>query len=171
MKYLILILTFWCQCSLQAQNIEPAPADKAVVYFVRMTETGSLINFTYFDSNVVIGECNDSEYLRHECNPGKHLFWVQAENRDFMKAHLKAGNIYVVGVYSHIGYTQIKTALMPFNSPVFRSDAWRVRTDRRRDDRVFHAAGRRLLPLWRLETDCSGITVTGRCKVHRRSCL
>ena len=50
------------------QNIVPAPADKAVIYFVR-TEI-FVTNFSYFDSVKLIGRFNGPKYIRYECDPG-----------------------------------------------------------------------------------------------------
>lgn len=75
---------------LVGQEIPPAPADKAVVYFVRTSGLGFAINFTYIDSVTLIAKANGTNYVRYECDPGNHLFWARSENRDFVEAELEA---------------------------------------------------------------------------------
>ena len=113
---IILILPFW----IQAQVIEPAPADKATVYFVRASGLGALINFTYFDSTKVIGKFNGPKYIRYECDPGEHLFWVRSENKDFVRANLEAGNIYLIEVVPQMGAFKASVRLKPVNSTDYK---------------------------------------------------
>jgi len=81
------------------QNMVPAPADKAVIYFVR-AELGFLIHFSYFDSAKLIGRFNGPKYIRYECEPGPHHFWAKAENMDFIEADVEAGKIYFIEAVS-----------------------------------------------------------------------
>ena len=120
MKKLVLILTLILPFCLQSQIIEPAPADKAVVYFVRASGLGALVNFTYFDSTKVIGKFNGPKYMRYECEPGQHLFWVRAENKDFMQADLEAGYIYLVEVVPQMGAIKASVRFEPVNSPEYK---------------------------------------------------
>ncbi|NME71074.1 hypothetical protein [Flammeovirga aprica] len=103
-----------------AQSIEPAPTDKAVVYFVRSSSLGFAINFTYFDSTKVIGRFNGPKFLRYECDPGEHLFWARAENKDYVKADLEAGKIYVIDVIPQMGAIKAGLLLQPINSPDYK---------------------------------------------------
>jgi len=89
MKKRTLLFVLLFQITLFAQTIEPAPADKAVVYFVRASGMGALINFTFFDSDQVIGRFNGPKYLRYECEPGDHILWARSENKDFVQASLE----------------------------------------------------------------------------------
>ncbi|BDD05520.1 hypothetical protein [Aureibacter tunicatorum] len=102
------------------QTIKPAPKGKAVVYFVRSSSLGSAINFTYFDSTKVIGRFNGPKYLRYECQPGKHLFWVRSENKDYIKADLESGKIYVIDVVPQMGAIKASVRLIPVNSEDYR---------------------------------------------------
>src|SRR5688500_8701014 len=79
-----------------AQIIDPAPADKAVIYFVRPSFLGFAINFSYFDSTRLIGKFKGPAYIRYTCDPGSHLFWARSENRDFVEAEVEAGKIYFI---------------------------------------------------------------------------
>jgi len=99
-----------------AQTIEPAAADKSVVYFVRTSGLGSFINFTYFDYSEVIGKFNGPKYMRYECEPGEHIFWARSENKDFVKAYLEPGKIYVIDVIPLMGGVKAGVSLSPINS-------------------------------------------------------
>ncbi|MDX2283330.1 MAG: hypothetical protein NW241_04175 [Bacteroidia bacterium] len=107
--------------SARAQRIAPAPPDKAVVYFVRVSGLGALIPFTYFDGSQVIGKFNGPAYLRYECEPGEHLFWAKAENRDAIQADLQPGRIYVVEVLPIMGIVFARVRLIPVNTADARS--------------------------------------------------
>ena len=95
------------------QNIAPAPADKAVIYFVRPSGMGFAINFSYFDSTKLIGKFNGPKYIRYECDPGKHLFWARSENRDFVEADVEAGKIYFIEAIVQMGALKAAVNLDP----------------------------------------------------------
>ncbi|MFY0603201.1 MAG: hypothetical protein JXQ93_04580 [Flavobacteriaceae bacterium] len=78
------------------EKIVPPSEGKTVIYFVRTTGLGSLINFRYFDGEKYLGKFNGRSYLRYECEPGEHIFWLKAENVDVLKADLKEGKTYLV---------------------------------------------------------------------------
>jgi hypothetical protein len=109
--FFIFILSGLQFCS--AQPILPAPEDKAVVYFVRPSAMGYMINFSYFDSSQFIGQFNGRNYLRYECDPGTHLFWARCENRDFVEAELEAGRIYFIEAKVRIGWISSRVRLFP----------------------------------------------------------
>lgn len=83
---------------------------KAVVYFVRTNGAGFLINFRYFDYDKFIGKFAGEGYLRYECDPGKHSFWVGASNSSYVTADLEAGKIYVIETIPVMGmaYARVK---------------------------------------------------------------
>lgn len=113
MRKLLLIITcfyYSTQFSL-GQDIMPAPENKSVVYFVRTTSLGFLIDFDYLDSTSLIGRFNGPKYLRYECNPGKHLFWARSENRDFIEADLLAGKVYFIAANVLMGAMQAAVEL------------------------------------------------------------
>jgi hypothetical protein len=97
------------------QNIEPAPADKAVVYFVRTSSLGFAVNFSYFDSTNLIGKFNGPKYIRYECEPGPHLFWARSENKDFVEADVEAGKIYFVEAIPRMGALKAEVQLKPLD--------------------------------------------------------
>ena len=101
MKKLVFTTVFICTVmSLsRAQGIETSAKGKAVVYFMRISAAEFAIKFSYFDNDKFIGEFNGSKYMRYECEPGEHLFWVNmAGLRDFITAELEVGKIYFVEV-------------------------------------------------------------------------
>lgn len=96
-----------------AQDIPPAPDNKAVVYFVRTSSLGFAINFSYFDSAVFLGKANGQNYIRYECEPGAHLFWARSENRSFVEAEVEAGKIYFLEVTPELGAIKAQVSLKP----------------------------------------------------------
>jgi len=115
-----LISIFALTLTLNAQTIEPAPEDKAVVYFVRTSALGALINFTYFDGEKVIGKFNGPKYMRYECQPGEHLFWARSENKSFVKANVEAGKIYIIEAIPKMGGIKAGVNLVPVNPKTAR---------------------------------------------------
>lgn len=114
MKNTIIFLLSFAVVSLgYAQQIPDAPADKAVVYFVRPSSLGFAINFSYFDSTKLIGRFNGPKYIRYECEPGYHLFWVRSENRDFVEAELEAGRIYFIEAIVKMGAIKAAVEFQP----------------------------------------------------------
>lgn len=95
------------------QDIQPAPSDKAVIYFARVSSLGFAINFTYFDSTVIIGRFNGTSYIRYECEPGSHLFWARSENKDFVEAEVEAGKIYLIEAAPQMGGIKAGVSLIP----------------------------------------------------------
>ena len=95
------------------ETIEPAPADKAVVYLARPSTLGVLINFNFYDGDQLIGRFNGGKYLRYECAPGEHVFWARSENRSFVEATLEAGNIYVIEAIPLMGGIKAQVLLAP----------------------------------------------------------
>lgn len=84
-------------------KIVPPSEGKAVIYFVRTSGLGSLMNFRYFDGEKYLGKFNGRSYLRYECDPGEHIFWIRAENTDVLKATLAAGKTYLVLTNASMG--------------------------------------------------------------------
>jgi hypothetical protein len=93
------------------QDLPPAPENKAVVYFVRTSSLGFAINFSYFDSTTLIGKAAGTNYVRYECEPGHHLFWVRSENRDYVEADLEAGRIYFIEAIPQMGAIKAQAVL------------------------------------------------------------
>ncbi len=117
MKKVILFVTplLFTSILLIGQSLEPAPADKAVIYFTRTSTLGFAINFSYFDSTKVIGVFNGPKYIRYECEPGTHLFWARSENRDFVEAEVEAGKIYFIEALVKMGAVKAGVELQPID--------------------------------------------------------
>ncbi|RZS93441.1 hypothetical protein [Aquimarina brevivitae] len=108
----IVLLSILNISTIQAQEPTPPSENKAVVYFVRTSTGGALIGFKYFDDNSYIGKFKGRNYLRYECEPGKHTFWATSENTDFIEADLKAGEIYFVEVKAQMGLAAARVKLL-----------------------------------------------------------
>lgn len=100
---------------LNGQIIDPAPHNKAVVYFTRISSNGFAINFSYFDSTKLIGVFNGPKYIRYECDPGIHLFWARSENFDFLEAEVEAGKIYFIEALVKMGAVKAAVGLQPID--------------------------------------------------------
>lgn len=98
-----------------SQELRKPAEGKAIVYFVRSTGMGALINFKYFDGEKYLGKFNYGKYLVYECEPGKHVFWSRSENTDFINAELTAGKIYIVDSEGQMGAIKAGVKLVPFS--------------------------------------------------------
>jgi hypothetical protein len=128
-KQILLIIPFFLiALSVIGQNIEPAPSDKAVVYFTRTSSLGFAINFSYFDSTKLIAIFNGPKYIRYECEPGRHLFWARSENRDFIEADVEAGKIYFIEAIVNVGAIKASVDLQPIdpNDTIFMKRIFRL---------------------------------------------
>lgn len=64
MKKTLLLLLFTFVVSLTfAQEFKKPAEGKALVYFVRFSGTGALINFKYFDGETYLGKMNGVHYF------------------------------------------------------------------------------------------------------------
>src|SRR5262245_18356025 len=119
MKALFLFIILFGSITLlsRAQEIAPAPADKAVVYFVRPNALGFAVSFSYFDSTRVIAKFNGPKYFRYVCEPGHHLFWARSENHDFVEADLEAGKVYFIEAIVEMGESKAVVNLDPVSDP------------------------------------------------------
>ncbi len=114
-SFFVLILFFIIISNIAAQQIEPAPGDKAAVYFVRISSYSSAANFLYFDNSSFIGKFNGTKYMRYECEPGKHLFWANSENNSYLEAQLEAGKVYFIEAVPLTGVLRAGVKLIPLN--------------------------------------------------------
>lgn len=127
-QILLIIPVFLIALSGFAQSIEPAPADKAVVYFARPSSLGLAINFSYFDSATLIGVFNGPKYIRYECEPGRHIFWARSENKDYIEAEVEAGKIYFIEAIPLMGAIKAGVDLQPVdpNDPKMMKKIFRL---------------------------------------------
>ena len=111
-KIILVIIAMLGGFGASAQEFEKPAEGKSLVYFVRSSGTGALINFKYFDGEEYLGKLNGMNYIAYECDPGEHIFWVAAENREYMKGDLKPNATYVIQVKPVIG--AVKSAVRLF---------------------------------------------------------
>lgn len=101
-----------------AQVMIPNPVPgMSTVYFVRPSNSGLLINFSYFDSTKLIGRAPGPSYIRYDCNPGHHLFWARSENRDYVEADLEVGQVYFIYADVAMGAVKAQVDLIPIDPP------------------------------------------------------
>jgi uncharacterized protein YnzC (UPF0291/DUF896 family) len=100
----LFVLTISFQTHAQFKNkLIPPSEGKTVIYFLRTSSLGSLMNIRYFDSQQYLGKFNGRSYIRYECDPGEHIFWIKAENVDVLKANLQEGKTYLVETNATMG--------------------------------------------------------------------
>ena len=105
---------------INAQNVFESPSKgKAVIYIMRTTSLGAIMNFRFFDGETYLGKFKDKNYLRYECEPGEHLFWVKAENIDYLEADLWSNIIYVVESNAVMGAfsSGVKFNILEYDNP------------------------------------------------------
>ena len=110
-NYLLLIAFFVTTIS-YCQEFQKPSSGKSLVYFARFNGTGAVINFKYFDGDKYLGKMNGVNYFTYECDPGQHLFWVSAENRDYITGDLKADATYILEVRPTMGVLKASVKLM-----------------------------------------------------------
>lgn len=96
---LLLFLSFQTFSQIQAEKIVPPTKGKSVIYFLRTTGLGALMNIRYFDKEEYLGRFNGVNYLRYECDLGEKVFWIKAENIDI----LEADKVYLVETNAVMG--------------------------------------------------------------------
>ena len=80
------------------KELPPAPPDKAVVYIGKLNAfVGGAWPFHFFADDQYLARVKGKKYVRYECEPGTHIFWVAAQaRRTFVKAELEAGHSYAL---------------------------------------------------------------------------
>lgn len=118
-KQLLLSILALCFIGLgnsSAQGFVKPSEGKAAIYFTRTVAYGSAMLIDIFDGEEYIAYSRGKGYSVYECEPGKHIFWVAAENTDFITADLEAGKVYIAQVYVYPGVMKGRISLVP-NSP------------------------------------------------------
>lgn len=101
---IVLTLSLLCSHSLSAQEkIIPPSEGKSVLYVFRTKNLGALMNFRFFEKGNYLGKFNGRNYIRIECEPGKSIFWVKAENVDFIETEFEANKVYFVEANAVMG--------------------------------------------------------------------
>lgn len=85
-----------------SQEFQKPHEGKSLVYFVRYGGAVALIDFRYFDGNKYLGKISGRNYFIYECDPGEHVFWLAAENKEFIKGELKPDATYVIEVRPYL---------------------------------------------------------------------
>ena len=116
MKKIILLIVVLFSTASYSQELNKPSEGKALVYFTRVSSTGFLINFKYFDNEKYLGKFNYGKYLAYECEPGKHLFWAKSENVDYLEAELEAGKVYIIDSEPQMGAIKAAVKLVPFDN-------------------------------------------------------
>jgi len=81
---------------------KPAPG-KALIYFARTQIMGAAIKAKLYADGTFISILASRTFVPYECDPGKHVFAVVAENAGLLDAEVVADKIYVVQVAMHMG--------------------------------------------------------------------
>ena len=105
-KILLPLFLFVLSMSANAQfedKLVPPSEGKSVIYFIRSSNLGSLMNIRYFDEDKYLGKFNGRSYIRYECEPGNHIFWIKAENVNVLRANLEEGKVYLVETNAALG--------------------------------------------------------------------
>ena len=97
----------------------PNEEDKSTVYFVRLAGGGGILamlaNYRYYDGEHYIGKFSTGGYIKYECEPGEHVFWVSAtENKALVKIDLLPGKTYVLNAIDTyaLAYGRVKLDLI-----------------------------------------------------------
>ncbi len=95
--FLLLTTLIWHN-EVKCQKLERPSEGNAMVYFVRFRGAVAVIDFKYYDGQKYLGKGGGNNYYYYECEPGEHVFWVSAENREYVKGDLKPNGIYIIEV-------------------------------------------------------------------------
>lgn len=118
-----------------------APADAAVVVFMRPSSYGAAIKSSVYDvtdgKQEFIGIVSHKDKVAYRVAPGKHLFMVVAENGDFLDADLQAGKTYYAVVSPRMGVWKARFSLLPvhtdptaeFNTSTVEFAKWMEKTN------------------------------------------
>jgi hypothetical protein len=90
-----------------------APADKAVIVFLRPAYTGYAISAAVYEDDRFLGIVMRQARLVHETTPGTHRYMVVSEAADFLDADLEAGKTYFVNVRPRMGAWRARFSLYP----------------------------------------------------------
>lgn len=99
----------------QAQTFQKPSPGKSLVHFVRFQGAMAVLPFKYFDGETYLGEISGNNHFSYECEPGEHLFWVVAENAEFVRGELKANSTYVIEVRPYMRAVSAGVNLYPVN--------------------------------------------------------
>jgi hypothetical protein len=107
-----------------------APADKALVVFVRTSKLGKAVNFYVLDQNKkLVTLFKGNQNVAITAPPGKHTFYVVSENAELVRAELGAGRTYIISTRAKMGLGKARVIVEPVlrSSPSFAESAQWVR--------------------------------------------
>ena len=113
--FIFLLISTTAISQIVTQPLDKPSPGKSLVYFVRSNSTGFTLNFRIYDKDKFLVALGYEQYLVYECEPGQHLFWAAAENRDFVDADLEADKVYVIDIEGQMGAFIAGVAMVPFN--------------------------------------------------------
>jgi hypothetical protein len=97
--FLSISIVFIAFTSVFSQGFTKPAEGKSVIYIIHKT-VGFSTNMI-FDGNQFIGNLKTSEYMRYECDQGKHIFiGAIGVNKDFFTADFEVGKIYIIRMRS-----------------------------------------------------------------------
>jgi hypothetical protein len=111
--YLFTFSILFLATAAPGQNLATPPEGKSLVYFIRSSGTGAVVNFKYFDGEKYLGKFSGKNYFIYECEPGEHVFWVASENRDFIEADLLPDKVYFIEARPTVGAFKSAVKLLP----------------------------------------------------------
>ena len=103
-----------------------APADEALVVFVRPSKRGKAISFYVVDeSKKLLTLVKSNEHVAITLSPGKHSLYVVAENAGLVRAELAAGRTYIISTRPKMGLGRARVVVEPAlrTSPNFAESA------------------------------------------------
>ena len=116
---LLAVMFFGCagSSSYMTKQSTPPPAapspGKALVYFMRPSGLGFIINFQIYHDRDLIGLSQAKSYFTYECDPGPQMFLGMAENKVGLKAELEAGKTYYVLTQVRMGGWKARMGIVP----------------------------------------------------------
>jgi hypothetical protein len=97
--------------------VAAAPADEAVIVFVRPSVLGATIQSVVYDVSgdvpALVGIVSSETKIAYAVPPGKHRFMVVSEAADFMDAEVAAGKTYDTLVTARPGWWRARFSLWP----------------------------------------------------------
>lgn len=98
----------------------PGP-DEALVYFLRPSGMGWMVDFEAWDGERCIGIVTAKSCFAYRCPPGEHLFMSFSENSRACLATLDAGKTYYIVTSVRMGAWRARVAMVPV---IPGSDYW-----------------------------------------------
>lgn len=120
------------------QNMAP-PDGKALIYFIRPSAVGSVVNMKITCDGRHIGSTTGKRYIYALVEPGKREFVSHAENKDELPLVTEAGQTYFIEQKAKMGIVMARTRL----------------------ERISEEEGRQKLAKCKLSGDCPAYVAQG----------